>query len=427
MTTAALRQWNIDEIDLADDAFYGLSFDDRNGAYRLLRRERPVAYFAERAALPLAAGRGFWALTRHADVVEGSRNAEVYSSAEGALVQDLPNIEIATVLHSMFDMDDPAHSTRRKLVSDLFTARAVSGFAATVERVVDEILDEVVERGECDLANDVAKRLPVAVTCDLMGVPPCDRAWIQQRTATVYAWGDPSVLPGQSMPIMQALNYANELGEYGVALAKRRRQAPTNDIMSRLAHAEVDGRLLTDDELAQWFLLIQSAGNETTRHAITKGVAAFAAFPDQRQAWLTDFDGLAPTAIEEILRWSTSVIQFRRTLTRDIVLHDQQLHSGDKIVLVYSSANFDEDAFDEPDRFDIHRKKNHHVAFGGPGSHNCLGAPVARREIRVMMRAIFERLPDLELTAEPTVLVSNIVSGIQEMPVRFIPTARKRN
>jgi cytochrome P450 len=427
MNTVALRQWHVDEIDLANDGFYGLSFDDRDEAYRVLRRERPVAHFAERAEPPFEAGPGFWALTRHADVVEASRSADVYSSAEGTLIRDRPSIDIATVLHSMFDMDDPGHAKRRKLVADFFTARAVSGFAATVERLVDEILDDVVERGECDLANDVAKRLPVAVTCDLMGVPPLDRAWIQQRTTVVSAYGDPSVLPGQSLPVMQALNNANELGQYGVELAKHRRKAPTDDMMSRLAHAQIDGRRLTDDELAQWFLLFQSAGSETTGHAITKGVAAFDAFPEQRAAWMADFDGLAPTAIEEILRWSSPVIQFRRTLTRDIVLHDQELHAGDKIVLVYSAANRDEDAFEHPYRFDIRRKKNHHVAFGGAGPHNCLGAPIARRELRVMMRAIFERLPDLELAAEPTVLRSTIVSGIREMPVLFTPTARKGN
>jgi cytochrome P450 len=204
-------------------------------------------------------------------------------------------------------------------------------------------------------------------------------------------------------------------------MAEARRKHATDDMTSALIHATADEDVLTDAELASFFILLVVAGNETTRNAISHGIKALCDYPDERRKWAADFEGIAPTAVEEIVRWASPVIYMRRTVTQDTELDGQKLAEGDKVALWYASANRDEDVFEDPFRFDVTRTPNEHVGFGGPGPHYCLGANLARREITVMFRQLFARLPDLEITGEPRRLASNFVNGIKSMPCRFTP------
>jgi cytochrome P450 len=228
------------------------------------------------------------------------------------------------------------------------------------------------------------------------------------------------VSPGTN-PLAAALNAGSALAQLMNELAKDRRESPQDDLTSQLLNAELGGESLTDQELASFFILLVVAGNETTRNAISHGMKALCDHPDERRKWAADFDGIAPTAVEEIVRWSTPVIHFRRTATRDTEISGQAIREGEKVVLWYNSANRDEAVFDDPQRFDVTRTPNEHVGFGGPGAHHCLGANLARREITVMFRELLRRLPDLEITGKPDRLRSNFIHGIKRMPCSFTP------
>jgi cytochrome P450 len=237
---------------------------------------------------------------------------------------------------------------------------------------------------------------------------------------TILGLADPDYVPPGHNIQVAALTAGAELAKLMNELAADRRKQPKPDLTTALLQAE-DGEMLTETELASFFVLLVVAGNETTRNAISHGMKALTDFPDQRRRWAADFEGLADSAVEEIVRWATPVIHFRRTATRDTVLGGQRIEAGQKVVLWYNSGNRDEDVFDQPQRFDVARAPNEHVGFGGPGPHFCLGAHLARREIRVMFREILRRLPDLEITGPPAMLRSNFVHGIKRMPCRFTP------
>jgi len=413
----------IDEIDLSDLDFWGLPFDERDEAFRALREQRPVAFFAEPRLPLLPPGPGFWAITRLADVVAVSRDPKTFSSAQGSVLPDLPPGAPFSYLRSMIDLDNPRHGEMRQLVASAFTPSMVSRLRGQVETLCDEIVDGVIERGECDLAAEIATPLPIALVCQLLGVPRSDWEWVRQRAALAYGRDDPEFVPGvleePDRGGLAVLAAVQEMAEYMTALSAEKRTCPSDDLTSRLVSAQLNGRPLSDEQLAQWFVLLTVAGAETTRQAISHGVLMLDRHPEQRAAWQRDFDGVSRTAVEELVRWSSPVISFRRTVTRDTTLGGQELQAGEKVMLFYPSANRDERGFDDPYRFDLLRSPNRHVGYGGPGPHFCLGAHLARREIAAMFKVLFERLVNLEVTGEPQWLRSTSINGIKHLPVRF--------
>jgi cytochrome P450 len=416
----------LDSIDLSAVDFWRRPWSERLEAYRILRDERPVAFFEEPEPLPSTGavkGAGYWAVTRHADVLEVSRRPGVFTSGQGALGVTDATPEINEFFGSLISMDDPRHARLRKIVSGAFTPKVLAHILDQVEQTAVSVVDAVVERGSVDLVADLAAPFPLLVILDMMGIPRRDAGTVLRSANAILSGGDPDFLP-------PGKDFGTALIEAGVdlvaliePLAAARRADPTDDLTSALVHAEVDGERITDQELASFFILLCVAGSETTRTAVSHGVWALEQHPDQRAAWMTDFDAMASTAVDEIVRWSTPVISMRRTLSESFRLEDVELSEGDKVLIMYSAANRDERAFDQPERFDLSRHPNPHVGFGGPGPHFCLGAHLARREITVMFRELFRRLPDLTVTGPPAPLESSFINGIKRLPVTFTPHA----
>jgi cytochrome P450 len=414
---------SVDEIDLSDPEFWLRPLEERERAFAVLRAENPVPFVKEREIpdVPIPTGPGYWSLTRHADVLEASRNPEIYCSGKGATsIADLPP-EFNEFFGGLINMDEPRHGHQRRIVSRGFTPRALATLEADVQRRADETIDRVIERGECDFVGDIAAPLPLGIICDMMGIPESQRQMVFEKTNIILGLGDPDFTDNPANIIGIALGAGTELAELMNEMGELRRKTPGDDLTSSLLNADLEDGAMTGAELASFFVLLVAAGNETTRNAISHGMKALCDYPDQRQKWMADFEGLAPTAIEEIVRWATPVIHMRRTCTRDTELGGQAMKEGDKVVLFYSSANRDEKVFADPHQFDLARTPNEHVGFGGPGPHFCLGANLARREIRVMFDRILHRLPDLEITGPPARLQSNFIHGIKRMPCAFTP------
>jgi cytochrome P450 len=413
----------IEDIRLDQLEFWTAPPEEREGAFALLRRERPMSFheeFEPPPELPLPRGPGYWAVTRHADVLTASRRSDLFCSGKGTNIPDLP-VELNEFFGSMINMDDPRHARLRRIVSRGFTPRALARLQGDVERRAGETIDAVIEKGECDFVRDIAAPLPLGIICDMMGIPESQTQFVFEQTNIILGLGDPEYVAPGTNPLLAALQSGKALADLMNELAAERRRKPTDDLTSQLLNAEIDGESLADQELASFFVLLVAAGNETTRNAISHGMKALCDFPDERRKWAADFEAVAPTAVEEIVRWASPVIHFRRTVTEDTELGGQPLRAGEKVVLWYNSANRDEAVFKDPWRFDATREPNEHVGFGGPGAHHCLGANLARREITVVFRELLRRLPDLEITGPPEMLRSNFIHGIKRMPCAFTP------
>ena len=406
----------VDDIRVGDVLFWQLPAYEREAAFATLRAERPVSWHEEFEYPGVPKGPGFWSVTRHHDLLSASRNPQLFISGKGTNIADLP-VELNEFFGSMINMDAPRHTKLRNIVNRGFTPRMVAHTETTVRQKARRIINAVCERGECDFVTDIAAALPLEIICDMMGIPPSDYRRIFELTNTILGVGDPEY----AMTIEELMAAGLELAQYAQALGQARIDAPKEDLTSKLMHASVEGGALTAQEFASFFILLVVAGNETTRNAISHGMKAFTDFPDERRKWTNDFARLTPTAVEEIVRWATPVIHFRRTATEDTEIAGQRIAAGDKVVLWYNSANRDGDAFRDPYRFDVTREPNEHVAFGGGGPHYCLGANLARREIAIMFEELFRALPDIEITGEPAMLLSAFINGIKRMPCRFTP------
>jgi cytochrome P450 len=387
---------------------------DRDGMFAKLRAERPVAFHEEMQFLEFPKGPGFWSLVRYDDVVRASRDNETFISGQGTNIGDLPT-EMLEFFGSMINMDAPRHTKLRKLVNRGFTPRMVGSLEETVRTEARRIVERVAPMGGCDFVQEIAGPLPLKIICDMMGIPESDNRRMFELSNTILGIGDPEY--GVSMDVLMAA--AIELSQYATALGEERAAHPREDITSVLMQADIDGDRLTSAEFASFFILLVVAGNETTRNAISHGMKALTDFPAERKKWMADFEGVAPTAVEEIVRWATPVIHFRRTVTRDVEMGGQTIRAGDKIVMWYTSANRDERAFVDPYRFDVTRTPNDHLGFGGGGAHYCLGANLARREIKVMFEELFRKLPDIRVVGEPDKLFSGFIHGIKRMRVEW--------
>jgi len=414
----------LDDIDLSNFDFWAEPWDVREAAFAMLRAERPIAFFAEpeipvETVVPIPAGPGYYAVTRHADVVEISRHPELYCSGKsGSTILDMPP-ELLEFFGSMINMDDPRHARLRRIVSAAFNPRMVRAVEDTIQQVADDIIDKVRDLGECDFVTEVASRLPLKVICDMLGIPERDYDTVFTCSNIILSMGDTEYVPEGDDPVLAFINAGTDLAGLMQELAAHRVVHPTDDLTSALVNANVDGEALTHDELSAFFILLVVAGNETTRNAISHGLWALTEHPDQRAAWTADFEGVAPTAVDEIVRWASPVIFMRRTVTGPTTLSGHDFAEGDKVILFYNSANRDEEVFADPQRFDVRRSPNPHVGFGAAGPHFCLGAHLARREITVMFKELFRHLPDVRATAEPDRLRSNFINGIKHLPCAY--------
>lgn len=415
----------LDSIDLSEMAFWERPLTERDQAFATLRRERPVAYFKDPVfdggAIEFPVGPGYYAVTSHKGVAEASRHPEVFRSGQGAVsIIDLPP-EMVEYFSGMISTDDPKHARLRRIVSNAFNPRTVKAIEDSIERLAREYVDSAVESGTGDFIVDIAAPFPLRIICDMMGVPPSEDATVLTASNIILCGGDPDIMPADKDPILTLLEAGSTLTSIMEDLGAFRRENPIDDLTSALVNAEIEDERLTQQELASFFVLLVTAGNETTRTAIAHGLNAFTNFPDQRDLLESDFDAHLKTATDEIVRWASPVTWMRRTLAADHELDGTPLKAGDKVLLFYNSANRDETVFTDPYTFDITRTPNDHYGFGAPGPHFCLGAHLARREISVMFRELFSRFPQAQVTGEPAMLRSSFINGIKRLPYEFGP------
>jgi len=408
------------DIDLADLGFWRQPPKERHEAFARLRQLEHPVFFPEKKVPFLRSGSGFYALVRHADVLEASRDAKVFSSEPAVTNPEPPGWVKQVFGESMVNMDDPRHARLRRIVTRSFSPRMLSGLQDDIEAACRRIVDDVVEQGPRDFVRQVAARLPIHVICDMMGIPDDLRAKVHEHVdvSTAYTGVRPSLvrsvqLAGQNMLALLALQ------RMVIKLGHERAAEPRGDLVSLLVTANPDGEKLTDRELGSFFALLLVAGNETARNTMAHGIKLLTDNPAQRELLMEDFDGRIGNTIEEMVRHVSPIMQFRRTLTEDYSLRGLELKKGDKVVLFYGSANRDETVFPDPDSFDITRETKPHVGFGGPGPHFCLGANLARQELRTMFRVLLTRLPDIRAVGEPELLLSNFDNSVRSQGFTF--------
>jgi len=411
----------LEDVQLGTFEFWGLDDDIRDGAFATLRREAPITFFHEVPMEGVPQGPGHWALTKFDDVFYASRHPDIFSSYPNIAIADqIP--EVAEYFGSMIALDDPRHARLRNIVRSAFTPKVVARTEASVRDRAQRLVSALIENhpdGNGELVTELSGPLPLQVICDMVGIPEEDHHQIFHWTNIILGFGDPDLTTDMD----EFMKVAMDIGAYATALAESRRSHPRDDLTTALVAAEVDGERLSSAEIASFFILLAAAGNETTRNAISHGVLALTRYPDQRRIWWDDFADTTQTAVEEIVRWASPVIYMRRTVTRDVEVSGVKMKQGDKVSMWYASANRDEDKFDNPWLFDVTRNPNHHVGFGGGGTHFCLGANLARREIAVLFEELHNRIPDIAVTEEPAMLLSAFIHGIKRLPVSWTPPA----
>jgi cytochrome P450/nitrite reductase/ring-hydroxylating ferredoxin subunit len=410
----------LDDVDLTD-----LDVWERGVPYdwlALLRRDAPVYW------QPETEGSGFWVLTRYEDVVRVAKEWETFSSELGGTsLQDLTPEELAA-RRSMIDTDPPAHTRMRALVNKGFTPRVVNAYEERIRGLARDIIERAIERGEFDWVESVAAELPMWVFSEIMGLPVEDRRLIIELGDKILGNTDPEVVGEEYVaeralrdPELRKLPFSSPFSlaliEYGRALGETRRHDPRDDITTKLVEAELEGSRLSEQEFGTMFILLTTAGNETTRHTISLGLVDLLTNPDELERLVAE-PSLAGTAADELLRRAHPVHHFRRTATQDAVLHGRRIARGDKVTIWYASANYDDRQFPDPYRLDVGRTPNKHVTFGLGGPHFCLGAHLAKLEIRIWLEEMLPHLPRLELAGDPVRLRSNFFNGVKRLPVR---------
>ncbi len=376
-----------------------------------LRAHAPVHKFDD----PIQ-GVPFWAVTRHEDVVAVSRQPELFSSYERtSLFRESTPDELVQQQLMMLNQDPPEHTRLRSIVNKGFTPRVIGRLEERIAQYAAEIVDRAIAKGEGDFVEMVSAELPLEVIAEIMGAPLEDRGKIFELSNRLIGFDDPEFNTSQE----EATQAAAEMYVYSEEMRQQREAEPRDDVLTRLTQAEVDGQQLEPLEFNLFFLLLAVAGNETTRNAISHGMQAFFDHPDQWERFVADPQGLSATMADEVIRWATPVMEFRRTAMDDTAIGGVPIAKGDKVVVYYISANRDETVFDDPYTFDIGRDPNPHIAFGGGGPHFCLGSHLARLEVRKVFEAIAERMPGIAPTQAPRRLQSNFINGIKELPVRF--------
>lgn len=391
--------------------------------FTLLREEAPVH---RHAGLP--GQEDFWCITKHADLKTISKNPELFSSEEkGTILRDPEPETLTQVRQIMLNMDPPRHRQYRAIVNKAFTPRMMKGLVPAVDRLVDRIIDDVCEKGECDFVEDIAAILPMEVICEMVGIPDSDRRAIYELGNKMVGFDDPELNP-EGIPTVDdegklaQMQASIEMFMYAAKLKEMYTKNPADNLATALLQAEVDGQRLNDLEFNSFFLLLCIAGNETTRTVTSNGMLDLMRHPAEQRRLAAD-PSLIPSAVEEILRYAPAVHSFRRTAMADTVIRETEIAAGDKVILWYPSVNRDEEVFADGQTFDITRSPNDHLSFG-VGEHFCLGSNLARMELHKIFGGLMSRLPDMRLDGEPRRLRSNFVNGVKEMRVRFTPTAK---
>ncbi|MEU1086348.1 cytochrome P450 [Streptomyces sp. NPDC005892] len=411
------------DIDLADPAFWRLPRAERLRAFALLRElDAPVRFTARSGR---EAGLSFYALVKHADVKAASRRADVFASAPGVTVPEPARWAKAVFGNSMVNMDGADHAGLRRIVSRAFTPRLLAEAEENIARVTRRLVDEAVADRSTDFMRSAPARLPSEVICDLMGIPGTYRPWISSQIdhASSHVGVERRGLARVRVP-GRGLRSLARMQLVMARLAHERRRRPTGDLISALVRADVDGQSLDARELGAFFSLLLVAGVETTRNALAHGMALLSRFPEQRTLLMSDVDRHIDGAVEEIVRHSTPIIQFRRTVTTVHELGGHTFRPGDKAVLFYASANRDASVFAEPDLFDITRSPNPHLGYGGGGPHHCLGAHLARLEMRALFTEVLLRTDTARALGDPELVDSSFDNRVRGLPMTFdsVPT-----
>jgi cytochrome P450 len=406
------------EVDIGSVAFWSRPFDERDRTFAELRAAAPVSWQPpmEVPGYDQHGEAGYWAVTRAQDITRVSRDSDLFVSRFGVSIAPSP-LQIQVLASFFLAMDQPRHTTYRRLVSAAFSPRAVAKITEQIYARATKIVDDIVGAGEIDFVSQCSALLPMQTVCDLIGVPPSEQEGARRAADLFISESDPATVPGND-PIAFRLQQAHYLHELGASLAAHRRETPGEDLITNLVQAEIDGSRLTDEEIGAFMVLMSVAGNDTTKQTTTRTMMSLVAHPEQRDWLLEDFDGRIGDAIEEFLRYASPVMTFARTATQDTELGGMQIAAGDKVGMFYCSGNRDEAAFDEPQKFDLSRPRPAHVAFGGGGVHFCLGAVVARTQLRALFGELLRKVPSMEI-GEPDLLLSNFINGVKRLPVHI--------
>jgi cytochrome P450 len=420
--TASLVDLGRADADITDPDAYVTGVP--HATFQRLRDTDPVSWWPERDG-----GKGFWAITRYDDLLHVSRNVETFSSAQGITLEEMAPDDFEA-RRNMLEFDPPQHTRYRRLVSKPFSRREVYAYENAIRVLARAVVDEALETGtEFDFVERVAKQLPMRMLGSLLGVPDDDGDWLVERGDALLGNFDPEFTDHplgltdtdefKSIPFRSPA--ALDLYRYAERQAEQRRSHPTDDVITDILAPTIDGDRLTEREFKNFFVLLVSAGNDTTRYTMAAGMKALLERPDQlgelRDSVINGQTTLMETAVEEILRWGTVTMHFRRTATTDVVLHDRLIERGDKVVIWFNSADFDERQFPDPYRFDIHRAPNEHVAFGRMSPHLCLGAQLARMELKVLFEELLPRISEARSNGPVERLRSNFISGIKRLPI----------
>ncbi len=415
---AATRSY--DPLNVSSDAFWDLDLPERDPIFAELRRDRPVSWQppVETAVSPDPDDPGYWAVVRHADIVEVSQNNDVFVCRYGVMFDMLPPVFLEMAM-SFLAMDNPQHHKVRRLVSSVFTPRQVrrieGDIASRAQRIVAAAVARHRDGQPVDFVADIARHLPTEMFGDMFGFPEEMRADVVHAADETQAWADPVLLAGRD-PAEVQVEAALRIHEMTEEIIELRRKQPAEDLLTALVQAEIDGQRLSEFEIGATMVLFSVAANDTTRHTSSLAAKALNDFPDQRRWLWEDFDGRIATAVEEFLRWGSVVQNFRRTAVTPYELGGQQILPGDKVVMMYGSGNRDETVFDDPHTLNLDRRPNPHIAFGGGGIHYCLGSQLAKVMLRSLFREIRDQMPDYT-TGEPELVRNNFIRGVLSMPV----------
>ena len=411
------------DADIADPDTYTAGVP--HATFLRLRRDDPVSWWDE----DHAGGRGFWAVTRHADLLQVSRDVGRFSSAQGIRLEEMDGEE-TEARRTMMELDPPAHTAYRRLVSKPFSRREVSAYEQAIRTLARQVVDEALADGSSfDFVDRIAKQLPMRMLGTLLGVPQDDGPWLVERGDALLGNTDPEftthpvgLVDTDEFRLMPFRSPAGiELFRYAEEQARRRREHPTDDVISDLLAPKIDGEVLSEHEFNNFFTLLVAAGNDTTRYTMTAGMKALIERPEHlaelRDAVIAGDDELVASAVEEILRWGSVTMHFRRTATTDTELGGRTIRAGDKVLIWFVSANYDDEVFDDPFAFEVRRTPNPQVAFGLMSPHLCLGAQLARMELKVLFQELLPRLADVQLDGPVDRLRSNFIAGIKRLPV----------
>ncbi|MFI1335289.1 cytochrome P450 [Streptomyces sp. NPDC020845] len=403
------------ELDISSPEFWGKTFDERELTFARLRAEGGVTWHEPMGGGIPGAEKGFWAVTRHEDIVAVSRNHEGFSSAEGVSVTPLPK-EVQQETSFFLVMDPPDHMAFRRLISAAFTPKQIARIQAQIEADARDIVDGLVGAGEIDFVSSCSAVLPMRTVSDMIGIAPQDREAVTRAAEVLFAGPTEEDLAAGVDGAALVRRQVQVLREAAIEIAQDRRRRPRDDLMTKLVQAEVDGRRLTDEQIGAFMVLLSTAGNDTTKQTTSHTLLALSRNPGQKRWLMADWPARIGTAVEEFVRYASPVMNFARVAKADTEIRGTAIQAGEKVGLFYCSGNRDESVFDRPGVLDLSRSPNPHVGFGGGGVHYCLGHTVAKTQLRALFRELLTRVPDMEV-GEPEWLPHQFVHGIKRLPV----------